>query len=165
MGVRYSFDNFSTKGHGVIEYADPHYYEDGQKPKRRTKSKSKFATRWPGPAPMKFKTSKSKAESKLLLNQQAQKIFKKRYPGQKPQKGQIKEIMRELQAKPQKQNSKKLKTNSIPSPKVKKPNSKQKIDELALSVFKRRFPGQKPQPGQLDQIRQEVINARNKLGL
>lgn len=165
MGVRYSFDDFSTKGHGVIEYADPHYYEDGQKPKRRPKSKSKFATRWPGPAPMKFKTSKSKAESKLLLNQQAQKIFKQRYPGQKPQKGQIKEIMRELQAKPQKQKVKKSKTNNVPNPKVKKPNPSQKIDELALAIFKRRYPGQQPQTGQIQEIKQEVINARNKLGV
>lgn len=165
MGVRYSFDDFSTKGHGVIEYADPHYYEDGQKPKRRTKSKSKFATRWPGPAPMKFKTSKSKAESKLLAQAEAQKIFKRRYPGQKPKKGQIKEIMRELQAKSQKQKVKKTKTGSITSAKVKKPNPNQKIDELALAVFKRRYPGQQPQAGQIQEIKQEIINARSKLGV
>lgn len=168
MSIRYSYGDFTTKGHGVIEYADPYSNEDGKKPKRRSKIKSKFATRWPSPAPMKFKTASSKATTNKSIEKQAQELFRKRYPGQQPKKGQIKIIMQELRksgSKSKKQKGQKLKVVNATKTKNKKVNPTNKIDELALALFKRRFPGQKPQGDQLKEIRDQVITARKNLGL
>lgn len=168
MSIRYSYGDFTTKGHGVIEYTDPYSNEDGKKTKRRSKSKSKFATRWPSPAPMKFKTANSKPTTKKSIQQQAQEIFKQRFPGQQPKKGQIKIIMQELRksgGKLKKQKGQKSKAVNATNARKNKANTTNKIDELALALFKRRFPGQKPQKEQLKELRQEVIEGRKKLGL
>lgn len=166
MSIRYSYGNYTTKGHGVIEYADPSYHEDGKKPKRRPKTNPKFATRWPSAAPLKLKSTASKQKTSKTLHQQAQSIFKQRNPGQQPKKGQIKAIMKELQkmgnvvAKPKKQKAK-----SVLPKMSNKSDAQTKLDELTLKVFSKRFPGQKPQPGQLKELKQEVIDERKKLGL
>lgn len=166
MGVKYSYDDFTTRGHGVIEYADPHFYEnENQKSKRRTKSKSKYGTRWPGPSPIKKSSQKSNLISKKPVEKQAWDIFKKRYPGQQPKKGQIKEIKRELLANHQKQKNKKLKVDTTVKIKNDKSSSNNKIDELTFILFKRRYPGKQPTKIQHEEIRQEVINARSELGV
>lgn len=168
MSIRYSYGDFTTKGHGVIEYADPSYSGEGKKPKRRSKVKSKFATRWPSASPLKVKSTVSKQKTNKTLHQQAQAIFKQRYPDQQPKKGQIKVIMKELQKsgaganKPKHRQIKTVLSSKAKSSTIKPTN---KIDELALALFKRRFPEQKPQKEQLKEIRQELIEARKKLGL
>ncbi len=164
MGVKYSYDDFTTKGHGVIEYADPHYNEDeNQKPKRR--SKSKYGTRWPSPSLIKKKSQENNLVSKKILDKQARQIFKQRNPGQQPKKGQIKVIIQELYEKQQKQNKKKLKVNTKTKPKITKSKPKNKINELAITIFKQRNPGQQPTKRKLKDIRLEVIDARRRLGL
>lgn len=168
MIVRYSYDDFTTKGHGVIEYTNPYSNEDGKKHKRRLKNKSKFSTRWPSAAPMKFKTASSKAITNKSIQKQAQEIYKQRFPGQQPKKGQIKIIIQELRktaGKSKKQKGQKPRINNPSNAKNNKSDPTKKVDELAATIFKRRFPGQKPHADQLKEIRQEVINARKKIGL
>lgn len=168
MSIRYSYGNYTTKEYGVIEYAGPSYHEDGDKPKRRRKTNTKFATRWPSATPLKLKSTASKQKNYKALHQQAQSILKQRNPGQQPKKGQIKVAMKELQksgAGAKKPKYQKMKT--ILSSKATGSNTKptNKIDELALALFKRRFPEQKPQKEQLEEIRQGIVKARKKLGL
>ena len=168
MSIRYSYNDFTTKGHGVIEYADPRYYEDGKKPKRRSRNRSKYAVRWPSPNPMKVKSLSSKQAVSKSLEKQAQDIFKQRYPGQQPQKGQIKEIIKVLRkssGSSRKQMKQKAKAGTHAKAKNKMSDPKEAIDERTLAVFKLRFPGRNPQAGQLNEIKQEVTNARKKLGL
>lgn len=168
MSIRYSYGDFTTKGHGVIEYADPSYSGEGKKPKRRSKVKSKFATRWPSPAPLKLKPATSKQKTKQTPHQQAQAIFKQRYPRQQPKKGQIKLIMQELRktgSKSKKQKGQIHKVGNLPNTQSNKLKPTNKIDELALALFRRRFPEQQPQKEQLKEIRQELVEARKKLGL
>lgn len=167
MSIRYSFGGFTTKGHGVIEYADPSYYEDGKKPKRRRKVNSKFATRWPSAAPLKVRSSSTNPKTNKTLHQRAQAMFKQRFPAQQPKKGQIKAIMKELQKsvsntpKPVRQKNKNKSIISLGN----MPDAQTNIDEITLKVFNKRFPGQKPQPQQLNELKQEVISERKKLGL
>lgn len=166
MSIRYSYGDFTTKGHGVIEYTNSSYSADG-KPKRRKRTKLKHATRWPSAAPLTKKPTATKQKTNKTLHQQAQSIFKQRNPGQQPKKGQIKAIMKELQksgssaTKPVRQKSKNKSTLSLGS----KPDVQTNIDEITLKVFNKRFPGQKPQPDQLKELKQEVISERKKLGL
>ena len=163
MGVRYSYDDFTTKGHGVIEYASTNSSEDGPKRKRRPKTKSKFATRWPSAAPLKKR--KSTVDSKESIDKRALAIFKQRFPGQQPKKGQIKGIKKEL-IKATNGNPKTSKQNHDPALTFKKQKtSENKIDTLTLAMFERRFPGQQPKKGQLEVIRKELIEARKKIGL
>lgn len=166
MSIRYSYENFTTKGHGVIEYTNSSYDGDGKKTKRRRKPKAKYATRWPSAAPLKKKTIVTKQKTNKTLHKQAQAIFRQRNPGQQPKKGQIKAIIRELQKRGSKvvvPKSKKVKSTSHSN--NKKTEAETKIDELTLKVFSKRFPGQKPEPGQLKELKQEVISERRKLGL
>ena len=177
MGVKYSYDDFTTKGHGVIEYGSAGSDEGKPKRKRRPKKQSKFTKRWPSAAPLKrqkmenfssLKKNKSqtnKQNQNKEIDKKAAAIFKQRFPGQQPQKGQIKEIRRELLEK----------SNTKLSAQTNRPKTRSKttggvprdniIGQLAHGVFKKRFPGQQPRKDQLKKIRQEIIEARNQIGL
>lgn len=163
MGVRYSYGDYTTKGHGVIEYASTNSNEDGPKRKRRPKTKSKFTTRWPSAEPIKKR--KTAEQTKQSIEKRAMTIFKKRFPGQQPKKGQIKEIKREIiEAAKNSSKAKKQKPISVTNSR-KQNKSDNKIDTLAKAMFERRFPGQQPKKEQLKEIRNELIAARKKLGL
>lgn len=176
MGVRYSYDDFTTKGHGVIEYASTNSNEDGSNRKRRPKTKSKFATRWPSVSPMKrrkmedFSTLKKKKTSNKQnpnkeIDKEAARIFKERFPGQQPQKGQMKEIRQELLKNPEyKQRSESKQPKQTPSTR-KRNSSSSAVDTLTIAMFKKRHPGQQPKKSQLQEIRQELIEQRKKIGL
>lgn len=165
MSIRYSFSDFTTRGHGVIEYADPHSTQDGQKKRRRRKVNSKLATRWPSAAPLKRKSPAVAAVSHKTADKRALEVFKKRYPGQQPKKGQIKLIKKELglNKKTITSNKPKITVKSRSRTPIVKPNNP--LDTLALARFSKLHPGQKPSGTQLSDIRQEIANARSKLGL
>lgn len=163
MGVRYSYGDYTTKGHGVIEYASTNSNEDGLKRKRRPKSKSKFTTRWPSAEPIKKR--KSVEETKKSIEKRAMTIFKKRFPGQQPKKGQIKEIKRELIEAAKNSSKANKQKNIAKTSNRKRSNGENKIDTLAKAMFEKRFPGQQPKKEQLKEIRKELIEARKKIGL
>lgn len=163
MGVRYSYGDFTTRGHGVIEYADLYSNQGGQR-KKRIKSKSRFATRWPSPAPLKIMSPKNNVSS-ISLEKRAWKIFKKRYPGQQPKKGQIKLIMKELGLKPNKTQGKVQKLSTRAHIKKHVPRPENTLDKLAKAMFIKRYPDQHPTKDQLADLRREIADARSKLGL
>lgn len=166
MGVRYSFGDFTTRGHGVIEYADPSSTQDGQKKrKRRKKINSKFAIRWPSAAPLKLKSSGNKPVPKISAEKKAWEIFKQRYPGQQPKKGQIKVIMKELGSKPQNAPGNNQKRHTKGNAKSAAPKPQSPLDTLALAMFVKRYPGMQPTKNQLTDVKQELAAARKKLGL
>ncbi len=177
MSVRYSYDNYTTRGHGVIEYTDPHASIDGpKKRKQHAKINPKLATRWPSPAPLKKArpgiSKKNEAKLSSLIDRQCWKIFKQRYPGQLPQKGQMKAIRKEVLKN---YKSSQLKdTNQPPAYKKKvhsRPLSKpitpelNIVNELANAKFSKLHPGQKPTDIQLRAMRHEIAEGRKKLGL
>lgn len=166
MGVRYSFGDFTTRGHGVIEYTDPYSTQDDKKKhKRRKKIDPKFATRWPSAAPLKLKSSSNKPVPKITVEKKAWEIFKQRYPGQQPKKGQIKLIMKELGGKPQNSPGK----NPTRHAKIQHKNTNAAVlnplDKLTQLMFKKRYPGKQPTKNQLNEIEQELVAARKMIGL
>ena len=166
MSVRYSFGGFTTRGHGVIEYADPHPIQDGQKKrKRRKKIDSKFATRWPSAKPLKLKSSTDKLVPKISVEKKAWEIFKQRHPGQQPKKGQIKIIMKELSGKPRSTLDKNQARHAKSQNKNTAPTIQSPLDKLTLAMFAKRHPGNKPTKKQLVEIKLELAAARRKLGL
>jgi len=166
MSVRFSYGDFTTRGHGVIEYADPYSNQDGQKKrKRRSKVNPKLVTRWPSAAPLKLKASTSKPVIKKSVEKQAWDVFKQRHPGQQPKKGQMKLIMQELRIMAQQSKGNNSKTGAKANSQSPKPQPENKIDTLTLAMFKRRYPGQQPNKDKLKDIRQELVDARRKLGL
>jgi hypothetical protein len=163
MGVRYSYGDFTTKGHGVIEYADPTPgKEGGKKRKRRTSGKSKFAKRWPSAQPLKHKTPDIRQFSKAYRKKKALEVFRKRHPGKSPAKGQLKAIEEELIAKA---TASKTKTKSKKLNSSKPANIPSTTDTLAIAKFKKLYPGQQPSKGQIAEIKQEIAIKRKKLGL
>lgn len=173
MGIRYSYDDFMTKGHGVIEYADPHCLEEGVQIPKRSRQQSKFAVRWPSAVPIKKRPKATKLEAGKSLDKQASDIFKERFPGQQPKKGQIRQIKRDLLKGARNESNKRLYQSRYrmqnkglsSTANIRKPNPKKIIDELSLAIFKRRFPGIQPKENVLKEIRQEVATARKTLGV
>lgn len=112
MVYRHSYGEFTTKSYGVIEHTSTKFGDDSKKRKRRPKLELKFATRWPSAAPLKRK--KTISAPKQSLDKRAMALFKQRFPGQQPKKGQINEIKAEiLKSTKTISNFKKQKTNHI----------------------------------------------------
>lgn len=172
MDVRYSYSNYTTKRHGVIEGG---YYSSGEKRKRRSGSKPKFAARWPSPKPIKTKPT-DKALNKInelrTLDQRAWAVFKKRHPGQQPIKGQIKKIKKELILNKSHKASvvtqktivhKHKKQNQVVNYKLQ--DMDKTIVDLAIKRFQLHSPGQLPSKAQLEEAKREIIKARQEIGL
>lgn len=167
----YRSSGATTNSYGSIQYTDPH--SPPESGKRRRRSQLKHATRWPRAKPLSVSTKSAQdiKNEKRTLDRQVFQIFKQRYPGQQPKKGQLKVIREEI-LKNKAKSVKKVRKKTAPAhkhiasaitpPRIEKQNT---IDKLARNLFARRHPGQKPSKEQLKDIRHEIVEGRKRLGL
>ena len=182
MRIGFSYGGFTTHGHGVIEYTDPHPVEGGRRKVKRHKSDPKLTTRWPRADPIRVakpNLSKTKDISmNAIIDKKCLKMFKKRFPGQTPQKGQIKALRQEAIKALGLENSVSIKARQLVAIKTKQPQKHKPphmhkpsssgsdvINELALKKYSKLYPGEKPSGDRFDKIRQEIIAGRKQLGL